>query len=109
MRHVVFRGTRIPLPGVSLGGNCKGYRYVCSACGELWGGLEIAEQGRYIVSTWPCEHHGDSYTRGGSFLQRIAWGDYTNARTLQNVLDAIGPELLFHEVRMRVIQILGES
>jgi hypothetical protein len=109
MRNVVFRSTSIPLPGFSLGGNCKGYRYVCSACGELWGGLEVAPQGRYIISCWPCERHGDTWTRGGSFLHRLAWGDYSNAKDLTQVLDNIGPELLLHEVKMRIIQVLGEK
>ena len=108
MRNVVFRGESLPIGGFSLGGNCRGYRYVCTTCGELWGSVEIAESGTYIISAWPCENHGNTFNRGGSFLSRIGWGDYSAAFSLEKTLERISPELLRHEAEMRIRQILGK-
>lgn len=107
MRNLVFRGKTIPLGGYSLGGNAKGYRYVCSTCGELWGAVEIAEKGNYIVSSWPCEKHGNRFCRGGSFLSRVGWGDFSAAYSLDKTLERISPELVLHEALMAINQVIG--
>lgn len=111
MRAVVFRGKSFPLPGYSLGGSCRGYRYVCSTCGENWGKLETGSSGAggYIISARPCDLHGDSFTRGGSFLSRLLWGDYSGANTLEKALNGLSPELLLHEVNMAINHILKDE
>lgn len=111
MRSVVFRNEVIPIGGFSLGGNCAGYTYTCAACGEQWGRVEIAPgPGKsWINSTWPCEKHGTSFNRGGSFLQRIGWGDFSGASNLQQTLERISDGLLRHEALMAINQILGSK
>lgn len=104
MQSVVFRNARIPLGGNLLGGNAKGYVYVCSTCGEAWGRVEISGFGNYIVSSWPCENHGNTFNRGGSFLHRVSWLDFSTERNLANSLAKSSDEFLSHEMKMLINQ-----
>lgn len=104
MQSVVFRNARIPLGGNLLGGNAKGYVYVCSKCGDAWGRMEMLGGNNYIVSAWPCENHGNAFNRGGSFLHRVSWLDYSSPRNLADSLAKSSDEFLSHEVMMLIQQ-----
>lgn len=108
MQSVVFRNSRIPIGGNLLGGNAKGYVYVCSSCGDAWGKVEISERGNYIISSWPCEQHGNAFNRGGSFLHRVSWLDYSSERNLSHALAACSDEFLSHEVMALINERIGK-
>ena len=109
MQSVVFRDKSIPLGGNLLGGNARGYVYVCATCGVAWGKVEISPIGNYIISSWPCENHGNSLNRGGSFLHRVSWLDFSSERNLANALAKSSDEFLSHEVSMVLNQQLKDE
>ena len=37
----------------------RSYVYFCNRCGEVWGGLYVADAGYTSVIQKPCEKHGD--------------------------------------------------
>lgn len=101
MSYMVFRGAETPLGSFSGFGTLTGIGYFCPVCGELWGKLvfqERRETGRYMVSSRPCELHGNRFSPGGSFYKPLLWWEFdSNEKLLHQRLPI---ELALHEAMM---------
>jgi len=109
-RRLVFRDTEWDLgtPLLHANGFPRGYRYVCTGCGELWGRVELSTRGDYQILTLPCERHGTWAITGGSFLKPLLWWGFPErpVRSLESLLILLPAEIRAHELLMRANQLL---
>lgn len=110
-RRLVFRdqifdfGTPLLRGGVAP---FKGYRHVCSTCGELWGAVEVSTGGSYLVLTLPCEKHGTPFAVGGSFLKPLLWWGWPDSRhrAPARLFESLPERVMLHECLMKANQVL---